>query len=252
MNFNLLCCVSSLTVAFLSTMGVLIYNDMFNSYQPYVPAVYQTNTAPMMLTSGNWTCVTNMETYQNSVKRSELKAGADWWADCNPKENCQTMMTWLESEINEENQLVHTRHVQYYHKNLIEEQCMVTSGTNSMPYYYNMSETEDMCMEPSDLTYQMKPGHCLSRFTFRNMLNGDYLIESTYNVRLMKKWMGMVGKMYDVKYLDPCYINLQFEIEPSLLDNRMHCVLDIKPMEQMSSYELKEQYDPRQMMGSFQ
>ncbi len=246
MNFNMMCCVASLTVAFLSTMGVLIYNDVFNDYQPYVPKVHETTVAPMMILSGNWTCFTNMEVYQHIAKRSELKENSQWWSDCNPKSNCQTMMTWLETEINEVGQLVQSRHIEYNHKKLLQEMCMETRGTNSQPYYYNMT---DMCAEEKDMTYEMIPGHCVSRFTFRNMLNGDYLIESTYNWNLMERWMGMVGKVYNVKYLEPCMINLQSEAVPALFDHRMHCVLDIKPIDAVTSYDLKDRYETVSLVG---
>jgi len=236
---NMLCCFASLTVAFLSTISFLAYNDFNNAYQPYLPAVYQTNTAPMMLTSGNWTCLSYMQTYQNKVKKSLLTEDSQWWMDCNPKENCQTMMTWLETEIDSGNQMVQNRHIKYYHQKLVSESCLTTRGSNSSPYYAN--ETKE---SHGEFSYKIVPSRCVGQFTFRNMLNGDYLIESTYNMVLLKRWMGMVGNMYNVKYMDPCYINLQYEQEPSMLDYRMHCVLDIQPMnmDRMTSYDLRENY----------
>lgn len=236
---NILCCFTGLTLAFLSTISLLAYNDIYNSYQPYVPAVYQTITAPMMLTSGNWSCLSYMQTYQNTVRKSLLAENSQWWNDCNPKENCQTMMTWLETELNMDNQLVHSRYVKYYHQNLIAEKGVNTNGINSMPFY-----ASEIPVEPSiGFSYKMVPSRCVGRFTFRNLLNGDYLVESTYNMLLMKRWMGMVGNMYNVKYMDPCYINLEFESEPSMLDYRMHCVLDIQPISEMTSYDLRENYE---------
>ena len=232
---NALRCMGILTMSFLATIGFLAYNDIYGNIelQPLLPAVYQTNTAPMMLVSGNWTCRSTMETYHHTIKESELTDKSQWWQDCNPQEKCQTLMTWMDTQLESDGFAHQTRKIQYFHHELVGESCVETKGQNSMPAYVN--NTRDSTPEYS---YNLVPSRCLGQFTFRNLVTGDYLVESTYNMRMLKKWMKSVGKMYDVKYLAPCLFDLDQHAYGPTQDHRMHCVLSLKPIQDMSSYDI--------------
>ena len=233
---NIYTCLSFTTFTLL---GFMLYRDLHKLIIPYVPKHYQSKTAPMILIHGNWTCQSSLQTYNKMTELSMMAPETSWWKDCSPmfsSSKCQILTTWMGKEYDVDGNEWKYRYVKYMVDKMIKVDKVSLSGEgkNSYPRYLTLGEIP--LPDERYAVQELKSEQCLAQFVFRNVLNGNYLVESTYHYGMMRSWLKHVGELFQVTYLEPCNLNIFWD--GFNIDSRHHCVIGLKSMN-MSSYDIK-------------
>ena len=236
---NIFTCLSFTTFTLL---GFMIYQDLHRLIIPYVPIHYQSKTVPMVLVHGNWTCQSSLQTYKRVTQSSMMAPETTWWRDCSPMlpdSECQILTTWMGKEFDEDGMDWEYRYVKYMNNKMVSVDKVSLRGEGRDSYTRYLTLGEISLNDEYDKSYKLKSDQCLAQFVFRNVLNGNYFVESTYHPMMMRSWLKHVGELFQVTYLEPC--NLSIFWNGFHLNNRYHCVIGLEPMN-MTSYEIKNTF----------
>jgi len=210
-------------------MGVILYHDMKTIIKPFeFPKIsFKTrntiSTAPMMLIEGNWSCQSTLSEYKINQVISEMSEDSQWWEDCHPLKKCRIMNTWMGEEYDENNIKSNHRYLKYNYQEVIQS-IIKTEGHNSNP----------IVPDPIPISIwnnkQISNTHCMAQFKFRNVLTGEYYIESTVNNGVIISLMKYINELFEITYFNKC----QFEYYH--IFDKAHCIIKLKPLN-ITSYD---------------
>lgn len=224
------------TLSFMTIMsGIMYYDSTYNYiFTKNLPKNYNLKTQPMVLVNTNWTCQSSYIQYEKQFMTSDMNIDSTWWKECNPTHKCFIISTWTNLEYNMDGIPETNRYLRYYldiPKKIIY---IKNQGQNSRPEYKTRIFPNN-----SKYKYKFYESQCLAKLTFRNVLNGNYFVETTYNPTVYNK-LGVISNiLWNVTYFDNCHFSIYFDI--SNINHQTHCIKEINKLD-MSSFDIINQY----------
>jgi hypothetical protein len=214
--------------------GVVIFHDLGINKFLYLPTSTliefpnKVSVAPMILIEGNWTCQSTLSEHNNIKVVSEMSEDSEWWNKCYSNKLCRITNTWMSEEYNEDGIKTHHRYVMYNYKKVVKS-IVKSSGYNSQPV---MPVLKDYVLKPY-VYYNFTDSLCMARFKFRNVLTGEYYVESSVNKMVIKSLMKYINVLFEVTYYNKCNFNSYIYI----VNDMTHCIVKLKPLN-ITSYDL--------------
>ncbi len=241
-NDNSLTC---LTLGFLVLMLGITLRDKLQQTNllQNIPKHYTSRIFPAVLIDGNWTCSTRELRFKTFVQNSRMEAGHTWWKKCQPPEKCLVIDTWMNREYDSSGTQWNLRYIRYAIDKLVSSRNIVSSSRDKVNYDFSKMFNNEWRWINDQLTWNIRTvyqtSNCLGTFTFRNVKNGNYFVENTYDHAQINYFMSKVGGLYRVGVFDPCRFSLFWDELPRdrSKNKRVGCIFYLKPIN-MTSYDL--------------